>query len=208
MTPSPQHSVRPAIPYTMGYVQQLLQVDEQLLVSYVHALGLTPQQDAITGALVFSQADVDMLRRALQAEQSGIGSQPNGLMPQVAPYGSNIGLLRDHDDDDEAMSTTDPLLTRQVSSPAMPLSVSPQGDQLSVVVDAVNQVKVGILKDLSLLLDDKLSGLDEVVIELIRAKSDNDTLKQRLEKAKEDNESLKYELSRFKPVQFGFYRKG
>ena len=75
------------------------------------------------------------------------------------------------------------------------------------MVEAVSQVKEGILKDLSRLLDDKLSGLDEVVVELIRCKSENDSLKKKLDDAVRSKETLEHELSRFKPVQFGFYRK-
>jgi DNA-binding transcriptional MerR regulator len=186
-------SLRTAIPYTPAYVQQLLEVDEQVLVSYVHALGITPQQDDITGSLIFTQADVDALRRTIHAEQTGLANPVNRMMPtsKVDP-----GMLDNQPGQDAA------LLTRQVNAPA------PEAGQLGVVVDAVNQVKAGILKDLSQLLDDKLSGLDEVVIELIRAKSDNDSLKQRLSLMQDEVEHLKFELGRFKPVQFGFYRKG
>jgi DNA-binding transcriptional MerR regulator len=184
-------SLRTAIPYTPGYVQQLLEVDEQVLVSYVHALGITPQQDDITGSIVFTQADVDALRRAIHAEQTGLA---NPVTKRMMPT-SKV--------DPSTLESDDALLTRQVNSPAAPTEAS----QLTVVVDAVNQVKVGILKDLSQLLDDKLSGLDEVVIELIRAKSDNDSMKQRLALVQDELEQLKFELGRFKPVQFGFYRK-
>ena len=184
-------SLRTAIPYTPAYVQQLLEVDEQVLVSYVHALGINPQQDDITGSLIFTQADVDALRRAIHAEQTGLANPVNRMMPtsKVDP------ALLDNAPDEAT------LLTRQVNAPAA------EAGQLGVVVDAVNQVKAGILKDLSQLLDDKLSGLDEVVIELIRAKSDNDSLKQRMSLMQDEVEHLKFELGRFKPVQFGFYRK-
>jgi DNA-binding transcriptional MerR regulator len=80
-------------------------------------------------------------------------------------------------------------------------------DNIALMVEAVSQVKEGILKDLSRLLDDKLSGLDEVVIELIRCKSENDSLKKRLAEVSQSKDTLETELARFKPVQFGFYRK-
>lgn len=80
-------------------------------------------------------------------------------------------------------------------------------DNLAMIVEAVSHAKEGILKDLSRLLDDKLAGLDEVVVELIRCKSENDTLKEKLKAALDEKESLRHELSKFKPVQFGFYRK-
>jgi len=188
-------TLRTVIPYTPGYVQQLLEVDEQVLVSYVHALGITPQQDDISGNLVFTQSEVDALRRAIHAEQTGLANPiTNRMMPTSKVMEA------------DAMTPSDnALLTRHVNTPAQQ---QPDAGQLSVVVDAVNQVKAGILKDLSQLLDDKLSGLDEVVIELIRSKSDNDSLKQRISLMQDEVEHLKYELGRFKPVQFGFYRKG
>ena len=80
-------------------------------------------------------------------------------------------------------------------------------DNITAMVEAVSQVKEGILKDLGRLLDDKLAGLDEVVVELIRCKSENDSLKKKLNEAVLARESLEHELARFKPVQFGFYRK-
>jgi hypothetical protein len=80
-------------------------------------------------------------------------------------------------------------------------------DNLAMIVEAVSHAKEGILKDLSRLLDDKLAGLDEVVVELIRCKSENDTLKEKLKAALDEKETLRHELSKFKPVQFGFYRK-
>jgi DNA-binding transcriptional MerR regulator len=80
-------------------------------------------------------------------------------------------------------------------------------DNITAMVEAVSQVKEGILKDLGRLLDDKLAGLDEVVVELIRCKSENDSLKKKLNEAVMARESLEHDLARFKPVQFGFYRK-
>jgi hypothetical protein len=204
---NPSPSQPATMPYTLGYVQQLLQIDEQLLMSFSHALGLQPQQDDITGSLVFSQTDVDLLRRAIHAEQSGIANPAS--KPMVPHPAALTDPFTSPDSGADGMASASPL-TRQVNTPAAASGVvvsATDSNQLSAVVDAVNQVKAGILKDLSQLLDDKLSGLDEVVIELIRAKSDNDALKQRMAVMKEEAEQLKFELSRFKLVQFGFYRK-
>ena len=87
------------------------------------------------------------------------------------------------------------------------LSSANNKDNLANIIEAVSQAKEGILKDLSRLLDDKLAGLDEVVVELIRCKSENDGLKQKLKLAMDEKQQLNHELSKFKQVQFGFYRK-
>ncbi|MGE0199449.1 MAG: hypothetical protein AB7P76_00620 [Candidatus Melainabacteria bacterium] len=102
---------------------------------------------------------------------------------------------------------------RPAAAPNAALSSAPgnaavgKDTQLAMMIETVGQVKEGILKDLSRLLDDKLSGLDDVVVELIRSKSENETLKRRLEETLRRMDDLEYELSCFRPAQFGFYKK-
>ena len=76
-----------------------------------------------------------------------------------------------------------------------------------MIIEAVSQAKENILNDLSRLMDEKLEGMDEVVVELIKCKSENETLKQKLKLINEENNYLKAELSKFKAIKFGLYRK-
>lgn len=80
-------------------------------------------------------------------------------------------------------------------------------NDISVVVEAISNAKEGILSDLSRIIDEKLEGMDEVVVELIKCKSENETLKQKLKLINEENDLLKTELGRFKPIKFGLYRR-
>ena len=49
--------------------------------------------------------------------------------------------------------------------------------------------------------------MDDVVVELIRCKTDNETLKQKIVDLNKEVYQLKNELNSYKPVGFGFIRK-
>ncbi len=56
-------------------------------------------------------------------------------------------------------------------------------------------------------IDEKLEGMDEVVVELIRCKTDNETLRQKIIDLNKEIYQLKNDLNSFKPIGFGMYRK-
>lgn len=189
-------------PYTIGYVMELLGLDERELMVYVQMLSLSPRKDEKTGRLIFTHRDIEVLKKA--AEMKKHGEEPDAIARQLGGKPLQTGATKPNTPDTEGgkpayMSTVTP------SQAVRPTAAGK--DNITTMVEAVSQVKEGILKDLSRLLDDKLSGLDEVVVELIRCKSENDSLKKKLDDAVRSKETLEYELSRFKPVQFGFYRK-
>ncbi len=179
-------------PYTIGYVLELLGLDERELMTYVQMLNLAPRKDEKTGRLIFTHRDIDLLKKAY--DMSRHGEDMNTIVRQ----------LGGREKAEKALDTTSGYMT-PAGSGFRPAAVG--RDNITTMVEAVSQVKEGILKDLGRLLDDKLAGLDEVVVELIRCKSENDSLKKKLDDAVRAKETLEYELSRFKPVQFGFYKK-
>lgn len=98
-------------------------------------------------------------------------------------------------------------ISRKLTKPnALNTRVASKSD-IAVIVEAVSQAKEGILGDLSKLIDEKLEGMDEVVVELIKCKSENETLKQKLKLIAEENDILKSELGRYHSLPFGFYRR-
>ena len=56
-------------------------------------------------------------------------------------------------------------------------------------------------------IDEKLEGMDDVVVELIRCKTDNETLKQKIVDLNKEVYQLKNELNSYKSVGFGLYKK-
>ena len=212
-------------PYTIGYVMELLGLDERELMTYVQMLSLSPRKDDKTGRLIFTHRDIESLKKAKDMKKHGdnpdtivrqLGGKslpssgtPSNSLQAAGMSGINAPVSKSTYSGEKDFVSAGSGKSAYMSSvtPSQTLRPSASKDNITVMVEAVSQVKEGILKDLSRLLDDKLSGLDEVVVELIRCKSENDTLKKKLDEAVRSKEALEYELSRFKPVQFGFYRK-
>lgn len=191
---------------------ELLGLDERELMSYVQVLGLSPRKDDKSGRVIFTHRDIETLKKAREMKKHGedlasISRQLGGPAQGAVSMPKNTMVKT------AAGPKADELPSYIASSSGQPTRSGQSGtmmggkDNITSMVEAVSQVKEGILKDLSRLLDDKLSGLDEVVVELIRCKSENDSLKKKLDEALRSKEVLELELSRFKPVQFGFFRK-
>lgn len=56
-------------------------------------------------------------------------------------------------------------------------------------------------------LDERLEGMDEVVVELIRCKTENENLKNKVNELNKENYKLKNTLNSYKPFAFGLYVK-
>lgn len=56
-------------------------------------------------------------------------------------------------------------------------------------------------------LDEKLDGMDEVVVELVRCKTENETLRYKMNELNKEVYNLKNELSRYKAARFWFLYK-
>lgn len=74
---------------------------------------------------------------------------------------------------------------------------------LNTLQDLENKLSDKIAK----VIDEKLEGMDDVVVELIRCKTDNETLKQKIVDLNKEVYQLKNELNSYKPVALGFYKK-
>ena len=64
-----------------------------------------------------------------------------------------------------------------------------------------------IMDKMSALLSEKMDGFDEIIVELIRSKTENENLRQQVNTLNKQVFILKGELASFKPVAFGFYSK-
>lgn len=177
----------------MGYVQQLLNVDESELRNFVKVLGLAPKVDDHTGKMIFSHRETEILRKAIEMNRRGedLTTISRQFSPQK-PEKQDVQL---------------PMGASGRIAAAKTGQMKAGKENLAVIVEAVSNAKEGILKDMSRLLDDKLAGLDEVVVELIRCKSENDALKQKVKNITAEKETLQDELDRYKPAGFGFFRK-
>ena len=75
------------------------------------------------------------------------------------------------------------------------------------ILTSLQDLEVKLSDRISKVIDEKLEGMDDVVVELIRCKTDNETLKQKIVDLNKEVYQLKNELNSYKSVGLGFYKK-
>ena len=99
-----------------------------------------------------------------------------------------------------------------VTSPvavSAPVAVSSSSNSAAVrsILSTLQDLEVKLSNKIAAVIDEKLEGMDDVVVELIRCKTDNETLKQKIVDLNKEVYQLKNELNSYKPVGLGFYKK-
>jgi len=83
-----------------------------------------------------------------------------------------------------------------------------QGESQGVVnnlLSTLESLEKNITDSMSKIIDEKLDGMDEVVVELIRCKTENESLRQKLNELNKENYHLKNTVKSYKSVGLGFY---
>lgn len=75
------------------------------------------------------------------------------------------------------------------------------------LLNTLESMEERLTKNMSKVIDEKLDGMDEVVVELIRCKTENETLRQKLNEINKENYHLKNDLNCYKSVGLGLYIK-
>jgi len=68
------------------------------------------------------------------------------------------------------------------------------------LLDTLNQMETNITTSMTKLIDEKLEGMDDVVLELVRCKTENENLKNKVNELNKENFKLKNILNSFKPL--------
>ncbi len=75
------------------------------------------------------------------------------------------------------------------------------------ILSSLREMENKLSNKIAKVIDEKLEGMDEVVVELIRCKTDNETLRQKIIDLNKEIYQLKNDLHSYKPVGLGFYKK-
>ncbi len=86
-------------------------------------------------------------------------------------------------------------------------SVSGNSAAVRSILTTLQDLEEKLSNKIAKVIDEKLEGMDDVVVELIRCKTDNETLKQKIVDLNKEVYQLKNELNSYKPVALGFYKK-
>lgn len=75
------------------------------------------------------------------------------------------------------------------------------------LLETLSKMENNITSSMTKLIDEKLEGMDDVVLELVRCKTENENLKNKVNELNKENFKLKNTLNSFKPLMCGFYLK-
>jgi hypothetical protein len=75
------------------------------------------------------------------------------------------------------------------------------------LLDTLNKMENNITESMTKIIDEKLEGMDDVVLELVRCKTENENLKNKVNELNKENFRLKNVLNSSKPLMCGFYVK-
>ena len=75
------------------------------------------------------------------------------------------------------------------------------------LLETLSNMENNITTSITSIIDEKLEGMDDVVLELVRCKTENENLKNKVNELNKENFKLKNILNSFKPLVCGFYVK-
>ena len=94
---------------------------------------------------------------------------------------------------------------REIQKSAYP--VEQKTSAVAGILASIKNMENTLSDKISKVIDEKLEGMDEVVVELIRCKTDNETLKQKIIDLNKEIYQLKNDLNSYKHVGLGLYKK-
>jgi hypothetical protein len=91
---------------------------------------------------------------------------------------------------------------------SLPMMTKPNSQVVvNNLLDTLTKMESNITTSMTKLIDEKLEGRDDVVLELVRCKTENENLKNKVNELNKENFKLKNILNSFKPIACGFYIK-
>ena len=104
-------------------------------------------------------------------------------------------------------AVTSPIATRTPVAVGTTSASQSNSAAVKSILNTLQELEIKLSNKIAKVIDEKLEGMDDVVVELIRCKTDNETLKQKIVDLNKEVYQLKNELNSYKPVALGFYKK-
>ena len=197
-----QHSQTKIQNFSVETVRNLLNLDNKGIAKLCARVSLMPKKD-LYGRTYFTKDDVEILRRVKGlAEQQKTIKRSNEPSKASKSYAS-VPMKK-------AVRQLQP--QQQAAQPPVQAPATVAADRIcaslsSMENNLLNKISKLVDEKLSEKLDEKLDGMDEVVVELVRCKTENETLRYKMNELNKEVYNLKNELSRYKALGFGFYIK-
>ena len=194
-------------------VEEILNTSAAQVSNWCQKACLKPKKDGF-GNVYFSKSDIDVLKKVKELYEHtsavrDIKKQKVDRVIERMKRTEREEKMRAHDIDTPVVNLSEGnFLTRGKSRFNKENAVASFASYQALDVGTkLENLENNIISRITDVLSEKMDGLDEVIVELIRAKTENESLRQRLNELNKENFSLKNENASYKAVGFGLYVK-
>lgn len=204
-------------------VKRMLGVDDREMRTLCRKGQISLKKDVHTDRTFFLKDDVELLKRLKELHfksaeveaRKGLQDVTRKISFAGETSAANRSLKADGTRAIKMLARPQDVAPAQVApqAPQMPdfseemLGANADNRELKMLIKNLVVSQENVVKRLTKVLDEKLEGMDEVVVELIRCKTENEKLQQQVNKLTKENYALKSRMASYKPVGFGLYIK-
>ena len=209
-------------------VRKILNSDNRELQQLCKHGRIFPKKDKTTGRVFFLKDDIESLKKVKEAYNSGLRAKAEGVILsdrnavyREQPRGGSKTMNQQElekpvlspSQNNNQMEGRVCLENRVKNAIAVQkpvtgnFALNPSTAELDAIVDVVVAAKENVIERISKIVDDKLDGLDEIVVELINSKTESERLKDKINQLTKENYKLQEEMDKFKLVGLGLYLK-
>lgn len=186
-------------------VKKILNTDTSEIKKLCKQGQISLKRDVNTDATFFLKDDVEMLKRikALHEKGKEIASKKNMQTTTTRPSAAMTSPIKKLSQTlkEEAYAQTSTQVQAQ-----NPSSAALQKEIKNLVQNLISS-QDNVVKKITKVIDEKLDGMDEIVVELIRSKTENEKLRQKVDDLTKENYRIKATASAYRPIAFGLYVK-
>ena len=183
-------------------LEVLLQSDIEEVVDLCKKACLKPKTDTM-GNAYFTKQDVDILKKMKE-----LYSQTQAVQKEEIETVSSLENAVDNDlelnNSNKKINFLQKAKERIKQEVITPINSYHPIVQLN---DKIEKLENSLIAKMTDILSEKMDGFDEIIVELIRAKTENENLRQQVNNLNKQVFVLKNELASFNPLAFGFYTK-
>jgi DNA-binding transcriptional MerR regulator len=168
-------------------VRKILGMDKEEIKRFCKQNNVIPKKSVNTGNTFFLGKDVEVLKR----------------VKDMLDKGQRIAGRKQPDITEAVAENAKSPETQAVK----PLQKHFPENDIRLIANSIIEAQSNIVEKLSAVLDEKLDGMDEIVVELIRCKTDNESLKNKINELTRENHRMQEQLNSFNSIGFGLYLK-
>ena len=202
--------------FSVETVNNILQLNNKELAKLCAQASLMPKKTP-QGKIYFSKEDIEILRKIKHNNKKSTQNEV-AISKTVAksPYVSVPMKDVEVPVQIQKQSKMAKILKQLPEQKNLPQKAPEQSSQASAalvekICTSLSTMENSMLEQMSKLLDERLSekldGMDEVVVELVRCKTENETLRYKMNELNKELYNAKNELSKYQSIGLGLYIK-